>query len=238
MDSLIVAVINLDRDKERMERSERQLDDLKLPFLRVQAIDGKTLNLENCLVPNANVAACWLSHVKCYEILLSSKYERMLILEDDFVIKNKKSFQLKLSAASISKHNLIQLGFLSFGVVPKFEQLLLILSKIFLKLTYAIPLNSIDATLFKKIRNRRERFQSAGKGFIPSDFLAGAHGYVIDRKAAELLRVVNQPVFLPADGLLQSVSRSGTLSTARSIHSYIAQAPGISSIESIFMKRR
>jgi GR25 family glycosyltransferase involved in LPS biosynthesis len=238
MNNLIVAVINLDKDKVRMERSKRQLDDLKLPFLRVQAIEGKALNLESCLVSNANVAACWLSHVKCYETLLSSKFERMLILEDDFVIKHKKSFLLRLNAASNSEHNLIQLGFLSFGVVPKFEQLLLLLNKIFLILTYAIPVNSIDVTLFKKIRNRRERFQSAGKGFIPSDFLAGAHGYVVDRKAAELLRVVNHPVFLPADGLLQSVSRSGTLSAKRSIQSYITQAPGISSIESRFMKRR
>lgn len=238
MNNLIVAVINLDKDKVRMERSERQLDDLKLPFLRVQAIEGKALNSESCLVSNANVAACWLSHVKCYETLLSSKFERMLILEDDFVIKHKKSFLLKLKAASISEHNLVQLGFLSFGVVPKFEQLLLLLNKMFLTLTYAIPVNSIDVTLFKKIRNRRERFYSAGKGFIPSDFLAGAHGYVVDRKAAELLRVVNNPVFLPTDGLLQSVSRSGTLSAKRSIQSYITQAPGISSIESRFMKRR
>jgi len=70
------------------------------------------------------------------------------------------------------------------------------------------------------------------------DFLAGSHGYIIDKKAAELLRVVNNPVFLPADGLLQAVSRSATLNAKRTIRSHIAQAPGISSIESKFTRRR
>lgn len=238
MKNLIVAVINLDKDKVRMAQSERQLNNLKLPFLRVQAIEGRELSSDNYFVSNANVAACWLSHVKCYEALLSSEFDRMLILEDDFVIKHKKKFLFKLKTALNSEHNLIQLGFLSFGVVPKFEQLLLLLSKLFLMFTHALPVNSIEVPLFKKIRNRRERYQSAGKGYVPLDFLAGSHGYVIDRKAAEILRVVNRPVFLPADGLLQSVSRSGTLNSKRTICSYISQAPGLSSIDSKFTKRR
>lgn len=238
MKSLIVAVINLDNEKERMRQSECQLEDLKLLFMRVQAVEGRTLNPDSYLVSNPNVAACWLSHVKCYDALLSSKFDQMLILEDDFVIKNKKAFLSELNAVSIAEHNLIQLGFLSFGAVPKFEQLLLLLNKIILMSTYALPVNSIDISLFKKIRNRRERYQSAGKGYFPSDFLAGSHGYIVDRKAAELLRVMNDPIFLPADGLLQSVSRSGTLNAKRAIRSHIAQAPGISSIESRFMKRR
>ena len=69
--NLIVAIINLDKDKERMKQSERQLHDLELPFLRVQAVEGKSLSADSYLVSNANVAACWLSHVKCYETLLA-----------------------------------------------------------------------------------------------------------------------------------------------------------------------
>lgn len=238
MKNTIVAVINLDKDKVRMENSVRQLEDLKLPFLRVQAVEGKSLSPDSYLVSNANVAACWLSHIKCYETLLASSYDRMLILEDDFVIKHKKAFLSQLNSASISEHNLIQLGFLSFGVVPKFEQLILLLNKIALLFTYILPINSPKFSLFKRIRNRRERYQEAGKGYIPMDFLAGSHSYVIDRTAAEKLRSVNNPVFLPADGLLQSVSRSGTLNAKRAIRSHIAQSPGISSIDSKFAKRR
>lgn len=236
--NLIVAVINLDKDKERMKQSERQLEDLKLPFLRVQAVEGKTLSADGYLVSNPNVAACWLSHVKCYETLLASNFDRMLILEDDFVIKNKKTFLSRLNVATKAEQSLIQLGFLSFGVVPKFEQLLLLLNKILLVCTYLLPVNSIESSLFERIRNRRQRYESAGKGYIPSDFLAGSHGYIVDRKAAELLRVVNNPIYLPADGLLQSVSRSGTLTAKRSIRSQISQSPGISSIDSKFTKRR
>ena len=236
--NLIVAVINLDKDKERMKQSERQLHDLELPFLRVQAVEGKTLSEDGYLVSNANVAACWLSHVKCYETLLASNFDRMLILEDDFVIKNKKTFLSKLNVATKAEQSLIQLGFLSFGVVPKFEQLFLLLNKILLVCTYLLPVNSIESSLFERIRNRRQRYESAGKGYIPSDFLAGSHGYIVDRKAAELLRVVNNPIFLPADGLLQSVSRSGTLNAKRSTRSQISQSPGISSIDSKFTKRR
>lgn len=238
MKNLIVVVINLDKDKARMEQSKRQLDDLKLPFVRVQAINGSTLNPDDYLVSNTNVAACWLSHVKCYETLLSSSFDRMLILEDDFAIRNKKVFLRELSATAHAEHNLIQLGFLSFGVVPKFEQLLLLVNKIFLIFTYALPLNSFELSLSQRMRNRRERYRSAGMRYIPSDFLAGSHGYIVDRKAAELLRVVNNPIFLPADGLLQSASRSGTLNAKRIIRSQIAQASGISSIEAKFTKRR
>jgi GR25 family glycosyltransferase involved in LPS biosynthesis len=238
MKNTIIAVINLDKDKLRMEDSVRQLEVLKLPFLRIQAVEGKSLSPDSYLVSNANVAACWLSHIKCYETLLASNYDRMLILEDDFVIKHKKAFLSQLHSASISDHNLIQLGFLSFGVVPKFEKLVLLLNKISLVFTYVLPINSIKIPLFTRIRNRRERYQEAGKGYIPMDFLAGSHSYVIDRTAAEILRNVNIPVFLPADGLLQSVSRSGTLNAKRAIRSHIAQAPGISSIESKFIKRR
>lgn len=236
--NLIVAVINLDKDKERMKQSERQLHDLELPFLRVQAVEGKTLSADGYLVSNANVAACWLSHVKCYETLLASNFDRMLILEDDFVIKNKKTFLSRLNVATRAEQSLIQLGFLSFGVVPKFEQLILLLNKILLVCTYLLPVNSFESSLFERIRNRRQRYESAGKGYIPSDFLAGTHGYIIDRKAAELLRVVNNPIFLPADGLLQSISRSGALNAKRSTRSQISQSPGISSIESKFTKRR
>lgn len=238
MNNTIVAVINLDKDKVRMENSVRQLEDLKLPFLRIQAIEGKTLSPDSYLVSNANVAACWLSHIKCYETLLASNYDRMLILEDDFAIKHKKEFLTQLNSASIGDHNLIQLGFLSFGVVPKFEQLVLLLNKISLVFTYVLPINIFKFPLFTRIRNRRERYQRAGKGYIPIDFLAGSHGYVIDRTAAEILRNLNKPVFLPADGLLQAVSRSGTLNAKRAIRSRIAQSPGISSIDSKFTKRR
>ena len=236
--NLIVAIINLDKDKERMKQSERQLHDLELPFMRVQAVEGKSLSADSYLVSNANVAACWLSHVKCYETLLASNFDRRLILEDDFIIKNKKTFLSKLNVATKAEQNLIQLGFLSFGVVPKLEQLLLLLNKILLVCTYLLPVNSIESSLFERIRNRRQRYESAGKGYIPSDFLAGSHGYIVDRKAAELLRVVNNPIYLPADGLLQSVSRSGTLNAKRSIRNQISQSPGISSIDSKFTKRR
>jgi len=238
MKKIIVAVINLDKDKVRMDNSVRQLEDLKLPFLRVEAVEGKSLSADSYLLSNANVAACWLSHVKCYDTLLASNYDRMLILEDDFVIKHKKAFLSKLNSASKSEHNLIQLGFLSFGIVPKFEQLLLLLNKTALNFSYALPMNSINIPFFKRIRNRRERYRRAGKGYLPLDFLAGAHGYIIDKKAAEILRIVNNPVFLPADGLLQAAARSGTLNAKRTIRSHIAQAPGISSIESRFTKRR
>ena len=127
---------------------------------------------------------------------------------------------------------------MSFGVVPKFEQFILLLNKIVLVFTYVLPINSLKFSLFKRIRNRRERYQRAGKGYIPMDFLAGSHSYIIDRTAAEILRNVNSPVFLPADGLLQSVSRSGTLNAKRTIRSHVSQAPGISSIDSKFSKRR
>ena len=68
-----VAVINLDRRTDRMERLGAQLDELGIEYERFSAVDGKELDI-------SPIKAGTMSHQK----LLSQNYEkRVLVLEDD-----------------------------------------------------------------------------------------------------------------------------------------------------------
>lgn len=93
-----IYLINLDRSKERLVFSERQLQSEALNFIRISATDGTQITNEErklYLKPNFSEyhktisnfeLACYLSHRRCWQTLLGSRNEFALILEDDFVI--------------------------------------------------------------------------------------------------------------------------------------------------------
>ena len=95
-------IINLDRSKDRWQHMLGQMSDLGMndgDFLRVSAVDGRKLTLEqldNAVAPlNSSAKAdfpgtltnteigCFLSHKKCWQQLLASHEEWGLVMEDD-----------------------------------------------------------------------------------------------------------------------------------------------------------
>lgn len=96
-------LINLDKDRERLDYVSRQLNEIKLPFERFSAVNGKEY-LENGgqeydeekaikelgLKLKPGEIGCALSHKRCYENFLNDReYENtkyLLILEDDITI--------------------------------------------------------------------------------------------------------------------------------------------------------
>ncbi|HMK96824.1 MAG TPA: glycosyltransferase family 25 protein [Acidimicrobiales bacterium] len=89
-------VINLARSAERRRAIEDQLRRLGQPYLLVEAVDGRSLDVhDEALVQPAlltrstfkpGVAACSLSHLRVYERLLGTGEGVALVLEDDALL--------------------------------------------------------------------------------------------------------------------------------------------------------
>lgn len=103
-------VINLERNKDRMENVQRTYDRSDLntqPLIRVEAVDGKKIDIEPFITPLAyegilqmektnerlyhaqisrGAVGCYLSHLNIYEQIQQSGKEFGIILEDDVSI--------------------------------------------------------------------------------------------------------------------------------------------------------
>lgn len=92
-----VLLINLDRSTERLKQIKQQLDKLNISFERVVAVDANTLSeltFDFVKTPNYEYpypltkgeVACFLSHKKCWELIVSSNEDWTLVLEDNAFI--------------------------------------------------------------------------------------------------------------------------------------------------------
>ena len=88
-----VVVINLEKSKDRMDKITKNLNNLKIPFERFNAIDGKNLCkfsieqsttlLGRSLLCNHGIIGCAMSHIKIWKAFKESKEDFILISEDD-----------------------------------------------------------------------------------------------------------------------------------------------------------
>jgi glycosyl transferase family 25 len=79
-----VYVMNMDRSPERMSRMKRLLDHLGIPFVRVPAVDGRTVEVAPTGIA-AGTYGNFLSHIKCWEMIAAGAEPAGLCLEDDVV---------------------------------------------------------------------------------------------------------------------------------------------------------
>ncbi|MDM0045556.1 glycosyltransferase family 25 protein [Variovorax dokdonensis] len=89
-------LINLDRSEDRLRTMRQRLERAGLPWQRVAAVDGKTLDLRNLREVdergfrrrhgkrlNPAEVGCYLSHIKALKAFLDGPWTWALILEDD-----------------------------------------------------------------------------------------------------------------------------------------------------------
>lgn len=84
-------VINLDRATERWSHITDQFKALNLIPTRVSAVDGKTLALQNENIYqrglyrdlNNSEIACFLSHIKCWQMIVDNDDDYAFVFEDD-----------------------------------------------------------------------------------------------------------------------------------------------------------
>lgn len=96
--SVHVLLINLDRSPDRLARCAPLLDRLGLPWERVSAVEGKLLPADRLAALNPHPAphgewfrkltpgeiGCFLSHLRCWQLIEERGWDGALILEDDF----------------------------------------------------------------------------------------------------------------------------------------------------------
>ncbi len=102
-------VINIDQQTNRWESVESQFLSLGLEVQRVSAIDAKKSTIPwNKVAPlgsfekfyspiemSAPEVCCYLSHMKCWELLLSSNEQWAAVFEDDILLsKHSRSYLL------------------------------------------------------------------------------------------------------------------------------------------------
>lgn len=117
-----IFVINLERSESRWKAMRVQLERLGLPYERFSAVDGREmsdevlrrhysaeLNRRKYYVDlSRSEIACYISHLRVCERILSENLDYAIILEDDVVLKD--SFALVPNALdSIANWNYIKL---------------------------------------------------------------------------------------------------------------------------------
>lgn len=97
-----IFVINLDRSESRWEAMHVQLERLGVPYERVSAVDGREmpdelmrhhysaeLNRRKYYVDlSRSEIACYISHLRVCEKILSENLDYAIILEDDIILKD------------------------------------------------------------------------------------------------------------------------------------------------------
>jgi len=114
-------VINLDKSKNRLNKIEKNMGLLNLPFNRFSAVYGKELDditIENnvttlCkqILCNYSIIGCAMSHINLWKQLANSNSEAYLILEDDAILTDSsvniiKKIENKIDEYSIDIVNL------------------------------------------------------------------------------------------------------------------------------------
>ena len=141
IEDIPIYYINLNRSLDRKEKMEKILGDNNLKYKRIEAIDGRDLNLEeikkNYLInPKLNIfeIACALSHIKVIEEIIKDGHEIALVFEDDcnFEYLKYKKEKLKELIKSNNEWEIIQLGSIndkkSFEIIANSQEKLVPIS--------------------------------------------------------------------------------------------------------------
>lgn len=193
-----IYVINLEKRIDRLRRIESALRAKGLEFTRIDAVDGlveKAISGGSSFL-SAGLICNWLSHQKALATFVESSAEYALILEDDAeVSKSRISSQhitVWIQAMILSNLSLLQVGFISH--------------------LYSLlkPRGFLDFVL--AIRGKRIVWGGKnGSGVVLSEFRAGAHAYLVDKKMAHELIGANIPTLLASDNFLESLAQHDSL---------------------------
>ena len=233
MSMLKAYVINLDSRTDRWNDVIRQrvIDGIQIE--RVSAIPFDELNSEALTYAAPGVAATWLSHRKAAKLLLDSVDEFALILEDDFI------FQRGFDCPDINELKMQGIDFVQFGFlkVSRWESLDILVSNLkdrFVRLLVMMIKKSIPGfTKFGSKTLVREVYELSSQ-FVPADIRPGGHCYLISRKMAEAIQVLNNPVIFSADELYISISKMRAFKMVRLRTSTVKQSDSQSSVSQRF----
>jgi hypothetical protein len=230
-----ILVISLDTDTQRREACISQLFGYNYKF--VSAIDGRGKgDLGNGLV-TAPIEAIWQSHGLALAQFLAGSSRYCLILEDDFLIKDRKRFDDLVGKILQEDFDLVQVGWLTTGLdIVLLRTYEAVLYSSFRTLNLLSPLShKLTEILEKRLRPRRAA--QIPKYAIPDSFLPGAQAYLVSRNLADVVLKLNIPTFLATDDFYIALSKMRSFNVFRTRRSLVGQQ-GKSSIGSDRFTRR
>ena len=233
MHMLKAYVINLDSRSDRWGDVLRQRKIEGVQIERVSAIPFDQLTFDSQKYVAPGVAATWLSHRKAANLFLESGDEYALILEDDFVFDKKFQFP-DLENFKSQKIDFVQFGFLK---VSRWETIDISVSNlrdrvvriIAFMVNHSLPgfAKFGSKTLIKEIHGLSSKF-------VPADIRPGGHCYLVSRRMAEAIQVLNDPIIFSADELYISISKMRAFKMVRLRKSEVKQSNSESSVSQRF----
>lgn len=216
-----ILVISLDTDTQRREACISQLFGYKYEF--VSAIDGRGKgDLSNGLV-TAPIEAIWQSHCLALARFLAGSSRYCLILEDDFLIKDRKRFDDLVRKILQEEFDLVQVGWLTTGgdilLLRTYEAILYSLFRALNRISRSS--HKLTKILEKKLRPARAL--QVPNFAIPDSFLPGAHAYFVSRNFAEMVLRLNNPTFLATDDFYIALSKMRSSNVFRTRRSFVQQ---------------
>lgn len=98
-----IYIINLDKDKDRLDNMKRQMNKIGKSFIRISGVDGKLLTFKD--IDNTNffckyfcspsMIGIFMSHYKTWQKVLENRDNLALIMEDDCELVDDFQIQLK-----------------------------------------------------------------------------------------------------------------------------------------------
>ncbi len=110
-----VYVINLDKDKERMEHMDRQCKEHQINYVRFPAVLGAKVEKDSRLSPTCQTfctdgaKGCALSHHTIWETMLKENLETVLVFEDDVIFTKELESKLQVAFRNIPTFDVIYL---------------------------------------------------------------------------------------------------------------------------------
>jgi GR25 family glycosyltransferase involved in LPS biosynthesis len=219
----LVLLINLDKDKERLESSIKESAKAGFTFSRINAISSTDLTVKSPFDFSKSVESCWASHMKALEYLLKSDSEFAIILEDDFFISNPDKFIRTIRELQNIKFDLAQLGFLTIGTKNRISKNLENIEAVFLKLFLMLGKSRIPFFRNNLNRKRIRIISSTPRNFVPNSFQPGSHSYAVSRGLAEIILRDYANFILPTDGFFNALANASGITSYRATRSLVSQ---------------
>jgi GR25 family glycosyltransferase involved in LPS biosynthesis len=224
-------VINLDIRADRWDSVVKQWENRNEALIRVSAVESNSISESQSKYLPPQVVANWMSQRKVFSDFLSTNDSYAIILEDDFVLGDtdlNRYFEIMKN----SKLDFLQLGYLYNSLLDFIWIKAINLRDVLLKSLsfFAFKLDSpLSAKLLLK-EQKQVNFQ-----IVLNHAGAGSHAYIVSRKFAEEMLVINTPVFLAADGLFIAISNLRFLKMGRLRSNRVKQSNSPSSITKRFV---
>jgi GR25 family glycosyltransferase involved in LPS biosynthesis len=208
---LLIQVINLARRTDRLSKIGAELQRAGLSFEVQRAVDGQLNTIGSEFLSNGEIG-CWKSHVNSMRKQVEDQYSFSLILEDDATISPKVDEHFLTTMMDLMERN--KLDMLQIGFIEQF---------------YSVSLRpGILEFLIALLKGRGVR-DSSGFRFVPGEFRAGAHAYIVGNRLAKAIsETVPEPPLIPWDGFLESLASGqvgrGDIKIARLVKSLVAQS--------------